>query len=1270
MTKVSSRHLPSTTTRENGPTVVAHLPGLYLLLGVAILTMRRFVFTAEIPAGTDMFGFISRSSQYSSFGRLYDAWSAGSFGSRRVFNFDNILGALTLLTRNPVSTVKFLDVLTLFGAGLAAYILAWSWYKRRLAASIAGLFYMSSQTSLTQWGSGHLNVEIIIALAPLMLFTWSLCLEQFKLPRAVGFTFAVGVDFLIRADLALYVAPFLLLYSLTVIIRQRGFLTAVANAVRTLAVAVPGILLLNCAWLIPFLNGYRVAYETLNQLFNTGSLSARSVDFYSSLLGFGREIGYFNFTGVETWYSYPWMPIWAYYAFATIIPVLAYSTLWWRRDRLTVFLALAAVLATLAAPGTRPPLGVLYLWSARYIPVFGNLRDPTRWLVIQALAYALLAGLAIDRVVTWAASRLMPYLSRWRWYLGWNRSALVRGVLALCLAAAGLTPVLPTFVIGLRTWHVTSDQRVLLNQIRNAPGQGMAASIPFDQDYQYLVQGSYQGYEHDLGYESVMFTGRQDVDDGGWDQRSANFASYEANLLDRDDPAFSSLLSSAGVRYLISLSYPLVAPQLISQTVGAYTQQANAAKMGNLAPLFSNPAGTDYTIKNAASPLSFRRNIAIVLGGSEGAAALADQPGIDLSDWAVITADDIIQTRGYAALLTLMRQANIVLLADERPLDIAVEGASALGQFSGITSDPQLDRAEINEPSDQSAETGSLNDGAIPIPQPNSTSISSTVTVSSPRSIQIWGSVLAEPQAATIQTRVDGKLVSSFTPVTLGAGGFEWSPMGTVKVGAGKHKITISAEPSTFGDRYEIDETRVLDLGALDEAENQLNEALASEAGRVAYSFDLNDVSKWNWESVPKLIEEDDKYLAFPQQTWTPLAGSDTAVTSTTAPSGVRVPRFSARAQRPLYTVVNLKYPVPLNWSGRPYVYLEFDGTDSGNAYQLAFDFGLGADNEARYTFTDDFKGWQTLAFSTTDPGQDSGTTDWSRVESVRIALPSKSETGAFAASVPLPSKVVNSLTIPLPVMSGTRNFGTTVSKPSCIDGVHIGAPGWLATSQALVLPVSSMTSSCRLFAGPPSSYRQLPAMAVSFHQSGTERLSYSFSASQPGVLVWTQAYDALWKLSGRNGESESIPILSLLNGYLLGPGDHSGTIAFAGESPAVAGVIITVVSGISLLLLAIFIRRRGRHIRLTPYYEYSASGSSPPVLRHVSEFCLIGGIVLLVLCPIASLTGRAGMLVPLGFAAIVALAAAVVVTGLAGRFAPHRDDPNTKENGTTSDDL
>ncbi len=698
---------------------------------------------------------------------------------------------------------------------------------------------------------------------------------------------------------------------------------------------------------------------------------------------------------------------------ASIIPVLAYLALWQRRDHKTVFLALAAVTATLAAPGSRPPLGGLYLWAAQNIPVFGNLRDPNRWIVIQALAYAILASLTIDYGAKAVALRLRLYFARV--YPSWPQASLSRRPLALAVVAIALVPALPTFVVGLRTWHITPSQLALLGEVRSAPGPGMVATIPFGQDYRFVDQGSYRGYEHDLGFESVLFTGRQDVGDGGWDQRSANFLAYESSLLTRGDPAFAAMLASAGVRNLISFHYPLVAPQLRSEGVGPYSQQASVAKMPDLKSQLTNPAGTNYVVDDSAAPLSFRRNIAVVLGGSQGTAALMDRPNFKPADWAVFTADDVIDTRGFAALLNLMRRANVVLLADERPLDIAVEAARPVAEFPGITSDSQTDRQEMNVPTDQSAQLGSLGDVAIPIPQPQSASSGSVFSVRSPGRVEIWACLLAAQRAATIQARVNGRYVGSVTPVTIGRGGFEWVRVATARVGSGSHRVTLSAVPSTFGDRYEVDEARVLSTAALGAAQKQLDGVLADEKARIAYDLDLGDVAKWSWPSVPALLAPAANYRTFSTHMWKVPTGSSVVESSTPAPGSARASRFIARAARSLDTVAMITYKDAQNWKNRPYVYLDFKGSDSGQTYQLAFDSSLGPDSKAIYTFSDNFNGWRTLGFPTSEPEKENGKINWPRVKTVSIALPSKAESGTFALGVPRPSKILTRLKVPLP---------------------------------------------------------------------------------------------------------------------------------------------------------------------------------------------------------------------------------------------------------------
>jgi len=69
---------------------------------------------------------------------------------------------------------------------------------------------------------------------------------------------------LVPADLVLSIAPFLAPYLVVAVLVADGPLRPrLAPALRTLALAVPGVLLLNAAWLLPSVTGYRAQYETL-----------------------------------------------------------------------------------------------------------------------------------------------------------------------------------------------------------------------------------------------------------------------------------------------------------------------------------------------------------------------------------------------------------------------------------------------------------------------------------------------------------------------------------------------------------------------------------------------------------------------------------------------------------------------------------------------------------------------------------------------------------------------------------------------------------------------------------------------------------------------------------------------------------------------------------------------------------------------------------------------------------------------------------------------
>src|SRR5205085_2310393 len=167
------------------------MPSIAMLAFCAWLT-RRWIFTSGIPAGTDMLGFISRAGQNAPGLRALSIWNPNSFGGLRQFTLESGLGLMTKLTGDPVVTVKLALLATVLGTAFSCYFVSWRWFGRTSAALVAALLYVGSQESLAHMASGHLNVSVAIALAPLALYLWVRCVDDFSIETAALLTLTLS----------------------------------------------------------------------------------------------------------------------------------------------------------------------------------------------------------------------------------------------------------------------------------------------------------------------------------------------------------------------------------------------------------------------------------------------------------------------------------------------------------------------------------------------------------------------------------------------------------------------------------------------------------------------------------------------------------------------------------------------------------------------------------------------------------------------------------------------------------------------------------------------------------------------------------------------------------------------------------------------------------------------------------------------------------------------------------------------------------------------
>ncbi len=1132
--------------------VGGHAPPLVVLLAVTLWLTRDFLLSSQLPAGTDMLGFVSRSAQNASVGNALSLWTPTSLGYPRTWSLDNVMGALTIVTGNPVLTVKFLDVMVIFATGASAYLLAWSWYRRRTVALVAGLLYMLSQAALSRWGSGQLNVAMAIALAPVLLWSWSLCLQRFSVRRALGLALLVTGMLLIRLDMVLYIAPFMALYACFAA-PYAAPMRPVRNALKTIAVALPAALALNVFQILPVALGYGPKWLSSGQLFDLQQIATHTLSAYQSLLGFGREIGYLAFTGQQTWFSFPFLPLWAYYAFASVVVVCAFLALAWDRGRRTIFLAVMAIVAVFLAKGSNPPFGDLYTWAVNHIPIVSDIRDPNRWLIFEALALGVLAGITIDRML----SRGPALLRRIRVPLRFGR--VLVSALTLVVIAAMLMQVAPTIATALKTWEPPANELQLLDSLRGT-ATGTVATIPYDQSTMFVDTPAYSGYEHDIGYESPLFTGVPTLGTGDWDQRTSDYIAYTSTLLGSGDPAFARLLGSVGVSDVVSLAEPIQAAQVVDATRGSFYQQTEAQGMNGLVASTSTTGGTVYTVPAASPLITFRPNVAVVLGGRAELAEFADLPGIDASSWAAFDADDLIAAGGLPRLLSVIKQSSLVVAGQTQSSEIAALAAPPLTKISGITSDPQPGRETLLLPSDQSTFTGALADPNQGIPLPGTTKATSTFTLSSTQTVELWAHMETAPDAATITLSVDGRSVDAQTPLAMGADTFEWVPAATVTLSAGTHVVTIGAQRSEFGDTYEVDETRVVNSETRIADQSQIDAALELASDRIAYAVDtgapgFNAASSAAFEPVTALPGT---ALAF----WTPTTG--VTVSPDVTGSGASAVDVSVPAGRSTYAAVQHSFAPPQNWSHRADVFMDFYGTDSGLTYQVVVTFNKGA-GDAYFTVKDDAAGWRPIALSTDNPAI-ADNPDWAAVTGIRIALPSKALSSSFRVSGVALSGALTSLAESYPAPYASP--GAQVQLLSEHSGVDCAAAAAASGGTALSggdlnvdLPATMLGDGCHAVVLPTSGIHALPVVIP----KTTAGSSYqaTFTSSHAGVLVFNQGYDAGWQLSTSNGTSESpIAVQSVVNGYLLPAGHHAITLDYSGNRVGIIGL------GVSLLVL------------------------------------------------------------------------------------------------------
>jgi hypothetical protein len=1113
-----------------------------------------------------MLGYVSRAEQNARVGQLTSLWSTQSFGSRRTFTLESVLGLLTIVTRDPVVTVKIFIFSLIVTTFLSSYALAYSWTRRRSLSFIAGTLYVLSQASLSHWGSGQVNVEVLVATAPLFLLLWDHCLSGQSAIGIVSLTVLASVLLLARLDLLLYIIPVLVLQTLFRLFVAKDRRATTRALFFAVAVGAPTFVLINAYQLLPVIRGVRAPWVTTSALFSPGQFLDKSLPTYATALGFGREIGYFAFSNQETWYSNRFMSYDVYVVLASIVVLLAFGALLRRRDRQSIFLALLALMTTFAAKGGRAPLGGAYSWVLSHLGILASLRDPNRWLIFQAIAYSILAAAALTFIGDRVQSSLRGLLS-----------LVAPPAIVLAMMVVMLAPVSPTLALGLQTWRPSPGEVALLRRIGHDHATFAVATVPYRQSFEFVHDHGYLGNEHDLGTESTLYTGHPSVGTGDWSQRGSDFVAYTSQLLRSGDPAFAKLLGSVGVKYLVSFNQGVVAPHLLDKELGGLYQQHSIKTMSGLTQRATNGGGTLYSVDDWAPAVTVRPNVALILGGRAGLAAFADMRGIDLRKWAAITADDAIATGGLPLLLQLIARSRAVVAGSDGVDEVGVLATPSLAIGAGFTSDPGLATTTINIVSDRSAVSGSMAD-QNQAPAKISVSHSSTsLTTGAARHVEFWSRVRFSPTAAKLSLNVDGRLVGSVTPVSAAGAYFRTIRLFTGTLSEGRHRFELAGTRSEFGTDYEVDQSKVVDQGDRARVGKELVVALAKKASETWYSLDPASAIKWS--SNGGLIVPALSYAA-PDVFWT--AADRTHVRFTRQSESAAA--ISATSGRRYFTLVKHVFSRPTDWLTRSYMFLRIRGSASGQTLALFLSSSASA-ARVEYRIVDDSADWRTVALPIGDTAGSADPRFWRTVSAINVATGDR-QTPIDLEMGPLSlSRELVALHATVPIVAGSPRGVTATTWEGTRCSAQLAGPAAPVDAGESVVNLEMRSAflrgTCRIGLDPNSAPTGAASVAVTIGNESPTHHSFAAKTTPGEMVVLAQSYDVGWRLNAGGTSAQPVVVGSVSAGFEVQNNARAGDVRFVPQRVQPLGMWISGFSICGLVLGAVrWDKRRTRSAR------------------------------------------------------------------------------------------
>lgn len=831
---------------------------------IALVIFRNFLFTNELPAGNDVFGWISRHYIFARENRWLYVWRPYSFGFVEGISLLDFAFVMTnSIFVDAVLTIKVFLFLSFLLAGFSMYAFAYSYTHCAIAAFSASLIYTLNQWFFSQLTEGHVDIIFSFAFAPLLFLLVDQALKKGKL-KSMMFSAAALAVFLTGFHpnclviYGVFLALFLSVYLLFPM-PNRQFISRSKRLLKFTLICGTAVFLLTAFFTIPFLmntKAYFLSEEYKYPIEEAEAFSAANLtDAFT--LDATEEGGYIGILDIREGFGLPDFPVQTLLLFVLI---LAYSVILFRRDRYTLFFLLATIISTFIAKGTNSPVGGFFMWAWFNIPHFAVFRRPDRWEMMTVFSNAFFVAVFVSFLFNYVIKNArvqkgksfsinvtvprQKSIQRLSVSVG-SLSKLTKNLhkflkftcvtLIIVMILSGLLSGWFFFYNGLLTYKTPKDSTKPFQWIAEKPGNYKIVTVnsgPLEWANDYYAATDFAfcrmltdvGWIHDLGFDSALIHDKPVLQDGGWEPLSKTLVDYARRRL-ANDIVTDDFLKIFG---LFNYKY-IVIPSYASERIrGFFLNQQGGQVVFNESD--SVVTENSYFTEEFFSP----QNYAVVIDGLEAFPSLCKIDSFELNKTGLVFANSedtasmfIGNSFDSSKAVILANQSSlfdaVVLTLDSNNLILAKEFAV-----------PSMNLTQYWISSTFWRDLGKLVLGRETLTTHGKSKADIPFGVTSSGEHEIWIRLAFAPDRGKVSLYVDDDLVEEIVPEANYWIGLKWIRVSSLFLNSGNHVLTLKNDGNGYND---IDAICVASESMLQTKLDTLIDTLQSFSGRLVYLF-------------------------------------------------------------------------------------------------------------------------------------------------------------------------------------------------------------------------------------------------------------------------------------------------------------------------------------------------------------------------------------------------------------------------------------------------